>query len=157
MHLHFSYLLLLLLAGAAVHIAKLPDRSPARGAAVLLRYLLVGYCGVPMLAVSLWALLSPAVVARMFGVGAPGPLLGFFGYAYLGMSLVAILSLWYGGSLLVAATTVWAVYLGGATVVHLTQFGPVSPAGAVEVFVSHGLIAVLLVTASIVSGAWRRQ
>lgn len=157
MHLHFTYLLLLLLGGAAVHIAKLPDRTPAHGAAVLLRYLLVGYCGVPMLAVSLWALLSPAVVARMFGVGAAGPLLGFFGYAYLGMSLVAILVLWYGGVYLVAATLVWAVYLGGATVVHLTQFGQPSLAGTVEVFASHGLIAVLLVTALIVSRAWRRM
>ncbi len=157
MHLHFTYVLLLLLAGAAVHIAKLPHRSPARGAEVLMRYLLVGYCGVPMLAVSLWALLSPDVVARMFGVGAPGPLLGFFGYAYLGMSLVAILTLWYGGAFLVAATVIWAVYLGGATVVHLTQFGHPSAGNAVEIVASHGLIAVLLVTALIVSGAWRRM
>lgn len=157
MHLHFTYLLLLLLAGAAVHIAKLPDRTPARGAAVLLQYLLVGYCGVPMLAVSLWALLSPVVVARMFGVGAAGPLLGFFGYAYLGMSLVAVLTLWYGGTFLVAASVVWAVYLGGATVVHLTKFGRPSAGGVVEIFVSHGLIAVLLVTGLIVSGAWRRK
>ncbi len=156
MHLHFTYLLLLLLAGAAVHIAKLPDRTPARGATVVMRYLLVGYCGIPMAAVSLWALLDPNVVARMFGVGEAGPLLGFFGYAYLGMSLVAILSLWYGGSFLVAATTIWAVYLGGATVVHLTRFGHPSLAGAVEVFVSHGLIAVLLVIALGLSGAWRR-
>lgn len=157
MHLHFTYLVLLLLAGAAVHIAKLPDRTPARGAVVLLRYLLVGYCGVPMLAVSLWALLSPAVVARMFGVGVAGPLLGFFANAYLGMSLVAILVIWYGGVYLVAATLVWAVYLGGATVVHLTQFGHPSVGGAVEIFASHGLIAVLLVTGLIVSGAWRRK
>lgn len=157
MHLHFTYLLLLLLAGAAIHIAKGPDRTPARGAAILLRYLLVGYCGVPMLAVSLWALLSPAVVARMFGVGVAGPLLGFFGYAYLGMSLVAILTVWYGGTFLLAATLVWAVYLGGATVVHLTQFGHPSAGGIVEIFVSHGLIAVLLVTGLIVSGAWRRK
>ena len=157
MHLHFTYLLLLLLAGAAVHIAKRPDRTPARGAAILLRYLLVGYCGVPMLAVGLWALLSPAVVARMFGVGAAGPLLGFFGCAYLGMSLVAILTVWYGGTFLLAATLVWAVYLGGATVVHLREFGLPSVNGAVEIVASHGLIAVLLVTSLIVSGAWRRK
>jgi hypothetical protein len=157
MHVHFTYLVLLLLAGAAVHIARLPDRTPARGAEVLLRYLLVGYCGVPMLAVSVWALLSPVVVARMFGVGAAGPLLGFFGYAYLGMSLVAVLTIWYGGTFLAAATILWAVYLGGATVVHLTQFGHPSVRGAVEIVVSHGLITVLLVTTSIVSGAWRRM
>src|SRR5689334_13748918 len=100
--------------------------------------------------------ISPAVVARMFGVGAAGPLLGFFGYAYLGMSLVAVLTLWYGGTFLVAATVVWAVYLGGATVVHLTQFGHPSAGGVVEIVASHGLIAVLLVTALIVSGAGRR-
>ncbi len=92
----------------------------------------------------------------MFGVGAAGPLLGFFGYAYLGMSLVAVLALWYGGTFLVAATLVWAVYLGGATVVHLSQFGHPSAGAVVEIVASHGLIAVLLVTALIVSGAWRR-
>ncbi|HXJ30883.1 MAG TPA: DUF6790 family protein [Gemmatimonadales bacterium] len=157
MHLHFTYLLVLLLAGAAVHIAKLSNLTLARGADVLLRYLLVGYCGVPMLAVSLWALLNPAAVARMFDVGAAGPLLGFFGYAYLGMSLVAMLALWYGGTFLVAATVVWAVYLGGATVVHLTRFGQPSAGGVVEIVASHGLIAVLLVTTLAVSGAWRRK
>ena len=157
MHLHFVYLLALLLAGAVVHIAKLPDRSLSRGAEVLLQYLLVGYCGVPMLIVSIWALSRPDQVAHMFGFGAAGPLLGFFGSAYLGMSLMALLALWYRGTFLVAAVLVWSVYLGGATVVHLTQFGPPSAGGAVEIFASHGLIALLLVAALIVSGAWRRR
>ena len=157
MHLHFVYLLGLLLAGAAVHIAKLSDRSLAHGAEVLLRYLLVGYCGVPMLIVSIWALSRPDQVAHMFGFGAAGPLLGFFGYAYLGMSLLAILTLWYRGNFLVAPVLVWAVYLGGATVVHLKQFGPQSEGGAAEIFASHGLIAVLLIVALILSGAYRRR
>lgn len=156
MHLHFVYLVALLLAGAAVHIAKLPDRTLSRGAAVVLRYLLVGYCGVPMLIVSIWALSRPDQVAHMFGFGAAGPLLGFFGYAYLGMSLLAILTLWYGGNFLVAPALVWAVYLGGATLVHLRQFGPQSEGGAVEIVASHGLIAVLIVVALILTGAWRR-
>lgn len=156
MHLHFVYLLALLLAGAVVHIAKLSDRSPSRGAEVLLRYLLVGYCGIPMLIVSIWALSRPDQVAHMFGFGAAGPLLGFFGYAYLGMSLLAILALWYRGNFLVAPALVWAVYLGGATVVHLRQLGPLSGGGAVEIFASHGLIALLLAVALILTGAWRR-
>jgi hypothetical protein len=41
--------------------------------------------------------------------------------------------------------------------VHLTRFGHPSAGGVVEIVVSHGLIAVLLVTTLIVSGAWRRM
>jgi hypothetical protein len=41
-------------------------------------------------------------------------------------------------------------------VTHRTQFGHSSAGGVVEIVASHGLIAVLLVTALIVSGAWRR-
>lgn len=156
MHLHFVYLVILLLAGAAVHIASLPDRSVPRGAELVLLYLLVGYCGVPMLIVSVWALARPDQIGHLFGFVTAGPLLAFFGWAYLGMSLVAIAALRYRGTYLVAAVLVWAVYLGGATVVHLTAFGSPSEGRVLEIFASHGLIAVLLVAALIASGFWRR-
>ena len=153
MHLHFVYLLVFLLAGAAVHIAQLRDRRLQRGAEIALQYLLVGYCGVPMLAVSLWLLMRPDQAARAFGLSAAGPLVEFFGYAYLGMSVLALLVLWYRGTFLVAPVIVWAIYLGGATVVHLEA----SERGWFEIFASHGLVAVLLVGALVLSGAWRRR
>lgn len=151
---HFVYLLAILLAGAAVHVAHMPDRSVARGAEVTLLYLLVGYCGIPMLAVSLWVLLSPEAAARGFGFQAAGPVLGFFGYAYLGMSLLSVLALRYRQTFLIAPVVVWAVYFGGATAVHLATSGG---RGALEIFTSHGLIAVLLVVTLALSGAWRRS
>jgi hypothetical protein len=149
-HVHFVYLLVLLLLAATVHAALLQERTVQRVAEIVLRYLLVGYCGIPMLAVSIWVLVSPANAAAGFGFAAAGPLLDFFGWAYLGMSLLALLAVRYRGSFLVGPVVVWAVYLGGATLVHLHG----GPGRTIEIIASHGLIAVLLVGASIASGAW---
>jgi hypothetical protein len=150
-HIHFVYLLALLLLAATVHAAVLRERTRGRVAELVLLYLLVGYCGVPMLAVSIWVLVSPEHAAAGFGFSAAGPLLAFFGWAYLGMSLLALLALRYRGTFLVAPVVVWTAYLGGATLVHLQG----SPGRAVEILASHGLIAILLVGALITSGAWK--
>ena len=151
MHLHFVYLLALLLLAATVHAAALQQRTLGRVAEIVLLYLLVGYCGIPMLAVSVWVLVSPERAAAGFGFGAARPLLDFFGWAYLGMSLLSLLALRYRSAFLVAPVVVWTVYLSGATLVHLQE----SHGRALEIFTSHGLIAVLLVGASIACGAWR--
>jgi hypothetical protein len=150
-HVHFVYLLALLLLAATVHAVVLRERTVGRVAELVLLYLLVGYCGVPMLALSIWVLVSPERAAAGFGFDAAGPLLDFFGWAYLGMSLLSLLALRYRGTFLVAPVVVWTVYLGGATLVHLQG----SPGRAVEILASHGLIAVLLIGTSIASGAWR--
>ena len=151
MHVHFVYLLVLLLLAATAHAALSRERTPRRVAEIVLLYLLVGYCGVPMLAVSVWILVSPERAASGFGFGATHPLLDFFGWAYFGMSLLSLLALRYRGTFLVAPVIVWATYLGGATLVHLQE----SHGRALEIFASHGLIAVLLVGVLIATGAWR--
>lgn len=151
MHIHFVYLLALLLLAATVHAAVLRDRTVGRVAELVLLYVLVGYCGVPMLAVSIWVLVSPERAASGFGFDAARPLLDFFGWAYLGMSLLSLLALRYRGTFLIAPVVVWTVYLGGATLVHLQG----AQGRALEVVASHGLIAVLLVGTLIASGAWR--
>ncbi len=153
MHVHFVYLLVLLLVAATVHAVALRERTLARVAEILLLYVLVGYCGVPMLAVSLWILASPDRAAAGFGFSATQPLLDFFGWAYVGMSLLSLLALRYRGTFLVAPVVAWSVYLGGATLVHLQG----SRGGALEIFASHGLIAVLLVGALIATGVWRAR
>lgn len=153
MHVHFVYLLALLLLAATVHTALLPERTTSRVAELGLLYLLVGYCGVPMLAVSLWVLISPDHAAAGFGFPAGGPLLAFFGWAYLGMSLLSLLALSFRGAFLVAPVVVWAVYLGGATAVHLRE----SHGRALEILASRGLIAALLVVALLASGAWKAR
>lgn len=158
MQVHFVFVIAGLLLAAAIHAALRTDRSPTKVAEVGLLYVLVGYCGVPMLAVSLWALLDPQGAAVTLGF-AKGPLFSFFAWAYLGMSIIALLSLRYRGTYLVAPVAVWAVYLGGATQVHLqatSQAGGPMPARPLEIVAAHGLIAVLLLVALVVSGAWRR-
>jgi hypothetical protein len=152
-HVHFVYLLVLLLLAATAHAASLRERTRGRVAEIVLLYLLVGYCGVPMLGVSIWLLVSPERAASSFGFSATQPLLGFFGWAYLGMSLLSLLALRYRGTYLVAPVVAWTVYLGGATLVHLQE----SHGRALEIFASHGLIAVLLVGASVATGAWRAR
>jgi hypothetical protein len=159
MQVHFVFVIAGLLLAAAIHAAMRTDRSPTKVAELGLLYLLVGYCGVPMLAVSLWALLDPQGAAVTLGF-AKGPLFSFFAWAYLGMSIIALLSLRYRGTYLVAPVAVWAVYLGGATQVHLqggtSQAGGPMHARPLEIFAAHGLIAMLLLVALVVNGAWRR-
>ena len=158
--MHFFFLLVLLLLAAAVHASLKKERTVAHVARLVLMYVLVGYCGVPMLGVSLWALMSPDGAAAFFGFGPAGSLLAFFGYAFLGMSLLSLLALRYRGSFLIAPAVCWAIYWGGATTVHLTADGQRamhSHGGALEVFASHGLIAVILVIALLASGLLRER
>ncbi len=160
MHLHFVFILILLLVAAGVHAASVTPRTVPRAAELVMKYLLVGYCGVPMLVVSLYLLISPERAAAAFGFTASGPVIAFFGWAYLGMSILSLLALYYRGAYLVAPVVVWAVYLGGATFVHLGELaarggGGGHGGGPLEIFAAHGLVGVLLVLALLVSGAWR--
>jgi hypothetical protein len=157
MRIHFVFLLLIVLGAAAAHALLSRPRSRKRTAELFLLYLLAGYCGLPMLAVSLWAILSPDRVAAAFGL-ASGPLIGFFGWAYLGMSLCALLALRVRGAFLLAPVLLWTVYLGGATFVHLgagDQMTIHGHASFLDIFAAHGLIAILLVLAYALSGTWR--
>jgi len=152
---HFALLLLVLLIAASIHVALMKDRTTPRAAEICLLYILVGYCGVPMLAVSLWALVSPESVAARFGFGPPGPILAFFSYAYLGMALLSLLTLRYRGSFLIGPAVVWAVYFGGATLVHFKESGERaahSHGAVLATFATHGLITVLLVVGLLASG-----
>lgn len=155
MHGLFFYLLLLLLAAWAIHVLRMRDRTAARIGRIGLLYLLVGYCGVPMLAISIWSLLNPAGVAEAFGFPAGSPFQAFFSWAYLGMSLISLLALRYRGSFLIAPAVCWAVFFAGATFVHLAEFGEhghLTHHAVLAIFVSHGLISVLLAGALVASG-----
>ena len=61
--MYFTFLLIVLLLAASVHGALMKERTIPRTAHAVLLYILVGYCGIPMLAVSLWAIVSPEGVA----------------------------------------------------------------------------------------------
>ena len=152
----FLYLLLLLLAAAAVHVTLIRERSRERVGRIALLYILVGYCGLPMLTVSVACLAWPDRVARMLGFPAGNPFQALLGVALFGMSLLSLLALRYRGRFLVAPTVCWAVFFAGATVIHLRDFaarGVLTHGGILVVFASHGLISLLLVAAFAASGS----
>ena len=160
----FFILLLLLLAAAALHAARSRERSPANTARLVLLYVLVGYCGIPMLPLSLFSLQSPVQAAAFFGFHPGGAFQTFFSVAYLGMSVLSILALWYRGSYVVGPALMWAIFFAGATFIHMKELGGAvtlhtnahGHGDFVQVFATHGLISVLLLGSLLVSGAWKR-
>ncbi|MDH3222621.1 MAG: hypothetical protein OEO23_02815 [Gemmatimonadota bacterium] len=140
--------------GALVHARRGPGGpSLARTGELIVRYTLVAYCGLPMLMISIGILAAPERMAEMLPVGPPGPIVAFFGWAYLGMSLAALLALWYSGSFLLAAALPWAVYFAGATVVHIHAPGA-GHGGALLIFATHGLVSLVLVAGLAMGRPW---
>ena len=155
----FLLLLTLTLTGAAIHAARLEPRTAARVAEVVLRWVLVGYCGVPMVVVAVVTLLDPDRAAAVLGFAAGNPFEVFLGWAYLGMAVIAVLALRFSGVYLIGPAVVWAVFFVGATAVHHAQAlsGGVSHGGLLWIFATHGLISVVLGGALVASGVWRRS
>lgn len=156
----FTLLLAALLVAATIHSYRLEERTTARIGEIFLLYVLVGYCGVPMLAVSLGILAAPTWMAEMLPVGPPTAVVAFFGWAYLGMSVSAILALRYRGQYLIGPAVCWAIYFLGATAVHLHGPGAdshMSHGGLLVILANHGLVAVLLGVALLASGLLKRR
>lgn len=151
----FLYLLLLLLVAGGVHIALLRPRSVKRAGEVSLLYLLIGYCGVPQVALAIWSLTNPDRVATILGFPTGNPFQTFLAVAFLGMGLIAVLTAFYGGSFRAAAAIVWAVFFAGANFIHTGQ-GSHSHAAAFHIFLTHLLIALLLAGALLASGLLKR-
>ena len=151
----FVALLVILLAAAAVHVTRLEERTLRRGGEIMLLYLLVGYCGIPMVFVSVATLVWPGHVAAHLGFPAGNPFEAFLGVAYLGMSLLSVLTLRYRGTFLIGPAIIWTVFFAGATGIHLRDFhhrGALTHGGALIIFTTHGLIAVLLAAALLMTG-----
>lgn len=144
------YLLLGVALAAGVHIALLNDRTSERVGEILLLYLLVGYCGGPGIVFSTISLVNGPLVAETLGFPAANPFQQFLGFAYLGMSLIAVLALRYRGTYLIAPAVLWAIFFGGATFVHTSDFsaqGALGHGSLLAIFMSHGLISVLILAA----------
>lgn len=156
----FVILILLLLLGTAIHYRLSAERTRRRAAELTLVYVLVGYCGVPMVAVAIWSLLSPDQAARGLGLAPGGTFQQFFGFAYLGLSLIAVMAIWYRGAFLLGPGVAWSVYWAGATIVHVLEAagqGTLSWKNGLLIFATHGLIAVLLLTGLLLSGLLKRR
>lgn len=154
----FIIILVGVLVAAAIHVARMEDRSVPRIGEVVLLYVLIGYCGVPMVFVSGATLIAPDRVAAILDFPADNPFQEFLGWAYLGMSLVAVLAVRYRGAYLVGPAVIWAVFFAGATTIHLRDLaarGTLTHGGLLAILATHGLISVLLVGALWASGVWR--
>ena len=156
----FVYLLVVVLVAAAIHITRMEDRTRERVGRIGLLYVLVGYCGVPMVVVSVWTLVSPDRVAEWLGFPAANPFQTFLGFAYLAMSIIAVLALRYRGTFLIGPAVGWTVFFAGATCVHLNDLaatGALTHHGMLGIFVTHGLISLLLAVALLASGLLTQQ
>jgi hypothetical protein len=156
----FQILLLVLIAAAALHLWRSQERTLERGGLLLLMYVLVGYCGIPMIVVALLVLVHPGEAAEVLGFAAGNPFELFLGWGYLGMAVVATLSLRYRGSYLVAPALLWAIFFAGATAVHAGDYraaGVLTHGSLLQLFVAHGLVSVLLVAGLWASGVWRPE
>ncbi len=155
----FVLLLFGCVLAAAIHALRLRERTTERIGELVLLYVLVGYCGVPMVAVSVGILAAPERMAEMLPIGEPGPVVAFFGWAYLGMSLLPLLALRYRGTFLIAPVVCWGVYFAGATFVHLHGGGggAASHGGMLAVLATHGLVTVILAIGLFMSGLLGRS
>jgi hypothetical protein len=156
----FVILLAVVLVAASIHVARLDERTTPRIGEIGLLYLLVGYCGVPMVVVSVGSLVSPDHAADVLGFPAGNPFQTFLGFALLGMSLLSLLALRYRRTFLIAPAICWSVFFAGATFIHLKDFGArgaLSHGDIFHIFASHGLVALLLVVALISSGLLKER
>lgn len=156
----FIVLLFLVLLGWAVHLWRSPSRSRERAGELLLLWVLVGYCGFPMLAVAGVFLIHPHETAHILGFEPDHPFGLFLAWAYLGMAIIATLSLRFRETYLVGPAVVWAVFFAGATFVHLGIEGGASAmghGGLLVIFTAHGLISVLLAVGLWASGIGRAR
>jgi len=151
--LFHATLIVVLVVFVAVALRRGLDGQSA--AELGLTYLLVGYCGVPMVVVAIVSLVHPHEAAEVLGFTPENPFQTFLSWALLGMALAALLSFKYRGRYLIGPAVVWATFFAGATHVHLTDLagrGGVGHGSVVAIFLSHGLISLLLMVALVRSG-----
>lgn len=119
-------------------------------------YLLAGYHGVVMLAVALFTLLGGPRAAAMAGAEPGSPFQQFAGFAFLGLSIAAILAVRLRDSYPVGPVVAWTVYFLGATGVHWREAaaaGDLDATWALRIVTSHALPALAMLALLL---AWRR-
>jgi hypothetical protein len=145
----WQLILAALLVAGAVHAQVRKRPSKARTVEMMLVYVLAGYCGVMMFALGLVAVLNPDWVAINMAQVPPGnPVMIWAGFFFLGLSIVAMMTIWQRGAFLAAPVIAWSTYWAGATYAHLVadqQNGhAITPGLFFETFVGHGLVALIL-------------
>ncbi len=146
---------LILVIAALVHAARAGRGLEGRLELVLV-YLLAGYHGVVMLVVSGYLFLAPERGAAMVSAEPGNPFQLFFGFAYLGMSVTAILTIWWRGRYVDGQVILWSIYFFGATWIHLRTFaeeGNLTPWWFFRIVVSHALMPVVMIALAL----WRAR
>ena len=144
----FLLLLALALVVGVLHGRRKGFQSRQQYAELLIVYLLAGYCGFLMLGVSVWGMISPESAADMLDTEPGNPFQRFFLVAYLGMSVMACLSIWIRDTYLVANIICWSIYWFGATVLHMLEYaeaGRLSMHLGLIILGTHALVPVLLI------------
>ena len=154
----FHAALFLVLVGAAIHVSRLSTRTSRSAGETVLVWVLVGYCGIPMIGFMGFGLMHPHELAEITGFPPGSPFQTFTTWALLGMGLASTLSWRYRGAYLIGPALAWSVFFLGATAIHMDQFsaqGDVSHASLLLIFATHGLISVILLVALWLSGVCR--
>lgn len=152
----FILLLAAVLAAAAVHFLRVGARTRHRAGSLLLRWVLAGYCGIPMVLVAALLLVHPHEAAEALGFEPDHPFALFLGWAYLGMAASAALTLRLGGTYLVGPAVAWAIFFLGATLIHVGEAGgaaAVGHGGLLQIVASHGAVSALLMVGLALGGA----
>jgi hypothetical protein len=136
------------------------ERTARRGGELVLLYVLVGYCGVPMVVVGLGAFFGFDVRGgELRLVEDADDFLRFTGIALAGMGVASVLGLYYRGTYLAGQAIAWAIYWFGATAVHLWSASESLNMGhgnIAMIVVAHGLVGLVLLVALAMSGVWRK-
>lgn len=145
---------LALVLAALVHASRAGRDLDGRLELVLV-YLLAGYHGIIMLAVSIYNFAVPEGGAAMAGAEPGNAFQLFFGFAYLAMSVTAILAIWWRDRHLEGQVVLWSIYFFGATWVHLREYGAagdLSPYFAFRIVLAHALLPLVMIALVV----WRR-
>ena len=118
----FMILLLMTLGAAVLHGLKTGPKTAERFSELMLVYLLVVYHGFIMLVVGLYILFSSEQAAAMLGAPPGNVFQEFFAFAYIGMAICAIPTIWWRGTYLIAPVLCWSVYFFGAAYIHMTEY-----------------------------------
>ena len=137
-------MLLAVFGVALIHGRVTKKLSGSKLIELFLVYLLVIYCGLMMGIGSIWDLFSSLNGTSIYPFPAGGPYQQFFGLSLLGMSLIAISTIWFRGKYLIAPTIGWSIFWFGATYIHLTTQDHHTTSSTLGIIASHGLVGLIL-------------
>ena len=144
----FLVLLVALIVAALVHARFRGPPTAERIAELVVVYVLVGYCGLPQLALGLSMVVSSDAVAHLSRVSDPGELLPWLSWLYAGSGLIAVLAYRLRGDYLLAPVLLWSIFFAGATWAHFHTEGVHGRTpglhGALWIVASHGLVSAVL-------------